>query len=181
MTALTGIVYPLFMTLVANVVFPKQATGSLISIDGEIVGSKLIGQKFNGEKYFWSRPSATDYSALPSGGSNYGPTSDTLKHLVEIRRARFLRVNGLHPGTRVPAVMLYASASGLDPDITPRAAELQVDRIARARGFNKEQSMKLRALVKSHIQKRQLGFLGEPRVNVLLLNIALDSLAASSR
>lgn len=181
MTVLTGIVYPLFVTLVANVFFSNQATGSLIKVNGRIVGSKLIGQSFKGKEYFWSRPSATDYSALPSGGSNFGPTSDTLKHLVEMRRMRFLRMNDLPTGTRVPSGMLFSSASGLDPDISPRSAELQVARIARARGFDKKQEMELEKLVSSHTQRRQFGLFGEPRVNVLLLNIALDSMAVSRK
>lgn len=179
MTLLTGIAYPLFMTLTANVVFPKQASGSLIKSGGTTVGSELIGQRFTGEKYFWSRPSATDYSALPSGGSNYGPTSDTLRHLVGKRRARFLKSNDLPAGTIVPSCMLYSSASGLDPDISPRAAELQIARVARARGFDKEQITELIKLVTSQIQKPQMGLFGEPRVNVLLLNMALDSMAVS--
>lgn len=181
MTLLTGIIYPLFMTLVANVVFPEQATGSLIKANGRIVGSKLIGQEFSSGKYFWSRPSATDYNALPSEGSNYGPTSDTLKHLVEMRRKRFIRMNDLPPGTRVPACMLYSSASGLDPDVSPRAAELQIGRVARARGFDKKQKRELENLVASHIQSRQLGLFGEPTVNVLLLNMALDSSGVSRK
>lgn len=179
MTLLTGIVYPLFMTLVANLVFPKQASGSLIRSGGTITGSELIGQRFTGGKYFWSRPSATDYSALPSGGSNYGPTSDTLKHLVDMRRARFLKSNDLPAGTKVPSCMLYSSASGLDPDVSPRAAELQIARVAHARGFHREQTTELKRLVTSDTQKPQMGLFGEPRVNVLLLNIALDSMAVS--
>ncbi len=176
MTVVTGVLYPLFMTLVANIVFPNQATGSLIKIDGRVVGSKLIGQKFSSDKYFWPRPSATGYNPLPSGGSNYGPTSDTLKHLVEIRKADFIRLNDLPANTQVPSDMLYASGSGLDPDISPEAAELQIDRVARARGFHAGETKVLRELVKARIETPQLGFLGEPRVNVLLLNIALDSM-----
>ncbi len=176
MTVFTGVLYPLFMTLIANIVFPDQATGSLIKINGRIIGSKLIGQNFSSDKYFWPRPSAVGYNPLPSGGSNYGPTSDTLKKLVEMRREDFIRANHLPAGTLVPGDMLYASASGLDPDISPKAAELQIDRVARARGFDAKETEELKGIVESHIQRRQLGFLGEPRVNVLLLNIALDSL-----
>jgi potassium-transporting ATPase KdpC subunit len=179
MTVFTGVFYPLFMTLVANIVFPNQATGSLIKIDGRVVGSKLIGQKFSSDRYFWPRPSAVGYNPLPSGGSNYGPTSDTLKRLVEMRRADFIRMNNLPANTQVPADMLYASASGLDPDVSPEAAEFQIDRVARARGFNARKTKELRELVKSHIERRELGFLGEPRVNVLLLNVALDSMDVS--
>lgn len=176
MTVFTGILYPLFMTLVANLIFPYQAKGSFIKVDGKIVGSQLIGQSFTGEKYFWPRPSAIDYNPLPSGGSNYGPTSDTLKKLVELRRADFIRLNGLTTYTRVPADMLFASGSGLDPDISPEAAELQVDRIAKARGFDSLHTVELRQLVKHHITHPELGFLGDQRVNVLELNISLDSL-----
>lgn len=176
MTVFTGVLYPLFMTLVANIIFPEQATGSLIKINGRIVGSKLIGQNFSSDKYFWPRPSAIGYNPLPSGGSNFGPTSDTLKKLVEMRREHFIHANHLPAGTLVPSDMLYASASGLDPDISPKAAELQIGRVARARGFDARQTKELKGLVESHIQRRQLGFLGEPRVNVLLLNVALDSL-----
>ncbi len=179
MTVFTGLIYPLAITGIARVIFPAQANGSLIKIDGRLIGSRLIGQEFKSNKYFWPRPSATGYDHLPSGGSNYGPTSDTLKQLVEARRAKFIRANHLPKNTRVPSVMLNSSASGLDPDITPRSAELQVGRVARARGFDNKQEMELRKLVASHVQGPQLGFLGEPRVNVLLLNLALDSISVN--
>jgi K+-transporting ATPase ATPase C chain len=176
MTVFTGLIYPLVMTAIAQIVFPKQANGSMIGINGKLVGSKLIGQNFTSDKYFWPRPSAIGYNPLPSGGSNYGPTSDTLKKLVEMRRREFIRLNGLPANANVPPDMLYASGSGLDPDISPESAELQIDRVARARDFDSLQTAALRKLVKSHIEKPQLGFLGDPRVNVLELNIALDSL-----
>jgi K+-transporting ATPase ATPase C chain len=176
MTVFMGLIYPLVMTAIGQIVFPEQANGSMIRINGKLVGSKLIGQNFTSDKYFWPRPSAIGYNPLPSGGSNYGPTSDTLKKLVELRRSEFIRLNGLSPNTKVPPDMLYASGSGLDPDISPESAELQIDRVARARGFDSLQTVELQKLVKSHIVKPQLGFLGDPRVNVLELNIALDSL-----
>ena len=176
MTVFMGLIYPLVMTAIGQIVFPEQANGSMIRINGKLVGSKLIGQNFTSDKYFWPRPSAIGYNPLPSGGSNYGPTSDTLKKLVELRRSEFIRLNGLSPNTKVPPDMLYASGSGLDPDISPESAELQIDRVARARGFDSLQTVELQKLVKSHIVKAQLGFLGDPRVNVLELNIALDSL-----
>ncbi len=181
MTVFTGLVYPLVMTAIAQIVFPKQANGSMIRINGKLVGSKLIGQNFTGDKYFWPRPSAIGYNPLPSGASNYGPTSDTLKELVETRRKEFIRLNGLPANTRVPPGMLFASGSGLDPDISPAAAELQINRIARARGFDSVQTAQLRKLMQSHVEGPQLGFLGDARVNVLELNIALDSLDVTSR
>ncbi len=179
MTVLTGLLYPLVMTGIAQLIFPGQANGSMIKCEGQVVGSKLIGQNFTSVRYFWSRPSAIGYNPMPSGATNYGPTSDTLKHLVEKRKADFIRFNDLPANTQVPGDMLYASGSGLDPDISPEAAELQIDRVARARGFNSSETKVLRELVESHIETPQLGFLGEPRVNVLLLNIALDSLYVS--
>lgn len=176
MTVFTGLLYPVVMTGIAQVVFPKQANGSLIEIGGKVVGSKLIGQDFTSDKYFWPRPSAIGYDPLPSGGSNYGPTSDTLEKLVEMRKTDFIRLNNLPPSTQVPSDMLYASGSGLDPDISPESAELQIDRVARARGFDSVQTQDLRKLVQDHIEGRELGLFGERRVNVLMLNIALDSL-----
>ncbi len=176
MTVFTGLLYPVVMTGIAQVVFPKQANGSLIEIGGKVVGSKLIGQDFTSDKYFWPRPSAIGYDPLPSGGSNCGPTSDTLEKLVEMRKTDFIRLNNLPPSTQVPSDMLYASGSGLDPDISPESAELQIDRVARARGFDSVQTQDLRKLVQDHIEGRELGLFGERRVNVLMLNIALDSL-----
>ncbi len=181
MTVFTGIIYPLAMTGIAQIVFPNQANGSMIRIKGKLVGSRLIGQNFTSDKYFWPRPSAIGYNPLPSGGSNYGPTSDALKELVEMRRKEFIRLNGLPSNTQVPPDMLYASGSGLDPDISPAAAELQIDRVARARHFDEKGKKDLEGLVRSQIHGPQLGFLGEPRVNVLMLNLALDSLDVNSR
>lgn len=176
MCVLTGLLYPLFITFLANIVFPRQAGGSLITINGKVVGSKLIGQSFSKSKYFWPRPSAIGYNPLPSGGSNYAPTNDTLKKLVEARKLEFIQSNNLSKDTRVPSDMLYASASGLDPDISFESAELQVNRIARVRGFNNVQVQKLRRLVLQHLQRPEFGFLGDSTVNVLELNISLDSL-----
>ncbi|MCL5266612.1 MAG: potassium-transporting ATPase subunit KdpC [Bacteroidetes bacterium] len=181
MTVLTGIIYPLAMTGIAQIVFPKQANGSMIRINGKLVGSSLIGQNFASDKYFWPRPSAVNYNPLPSGASNYGPTSDTLKELVEMRRNNFIRLNGLPSNTQVPPDMLYASGSGLDPDISPKAAELQIDRVAHARHFDAKEKRELVRLVKSHLEGPQLGFLGEPRVNVLMLNLALDTLGVTRK
>ncbi len=176
MTVFTGIIYPMVVTGIAQIIFPGQANGSMITVDDKLVGSKLIGQAFTSDKYFWPRPSATGYNPLPSGGSNYGPTSDTLEKLVDMRRRNFTRLNGLPVNTKVPPDMLYASGSGLDPDISPAAAELQIGRVARARGFDSTQTAGLRKLVSSYIHGPQFGILGDPRVNVLELNIALDRL-----
>lgn len=181
MTLLTGLLYPLAMTGIAQLVFPKHANGSLVAVDGRVVGSEFIGQDFRSNKYFWSRPSAILYDPIPSGASDFGPTSDTLKSLVEDRKANFIRLNHLPSHTAVPAEMIYASGSGLDPDISPEAAELQIDRVAKARGFNAEERQKLIDLVESHIESPELGLLGEPRVNVLLLNLAVDAMNVSRK
>lgn len=175
MTVLTGILYPVLITLLAQVIFPALANGSFVKMGHRIVGSELIGQQFQSDRYFWSRPSAIDYNPIPSGGSNLGPTSDSLKQLVEKRRIDFVQMNKLPPGTNVPDEMLHASASGIDPHISPLAARLQADRVVRARGLDSAATKKLLALIEHSIQAPELGFLGEPRVNVLKLNIALDT------
>jgi K+-transporting ATPase ATPase C chain len=181
MTIFLGLIYPLVMTAIAQIFFPNKSNGSMIKINGRLVGSKLIGQTFTSNRYFWSRPSAIDYNPLPSGASNYGPTSDSLKKLVEMRMKEFIRLNGLSTNTHVPPDMLYASGSGIDPDISPASAELQIDRIAAARHFDEKGKKVLERLVRSQIIGPQLGFLGEPRANVLMLNLALDSLYVNSR
>ncbi|MEA4935624.1 MAG: potassium-transporting ATPase subunit KdpC [Paludibacter sp.] len=175
-TVLTGIIYPLFVTGIAQLVFPHQAKGSLIIKDNKLIGSELIGQNFDSTIYFSSRPSATGYSSLPSGGTNYGPTNEKLRKLVDERRNRFKIFYGLESNTEVPSEMLFASASGLDPHISPEAATLQINRIAEARNFNAEQKQKLEELVKKITQSPQLTCLGKSRVNVLLLNIELDKI-----
>src|SRR5665647_1058156 len=139
MTILTGIIYPFFMTGVAQITFPGKANGSLIMKDGQIIGSELIGQKFDSTIYFWSRPSAIGYNPIPSGASNYGPTSDTLKKLVSARRVFFAKMNSLNDPLLTPKEMIFASGSGLDPHISPEAAVMQVERIAKARNFNDSQ------------------------------------------
>jgi potassium-transporting ATPase KdpC subunit len=171
MTVLTGIIYPLVITGVSQVVFPSRANGSMIEVEGRTVGSHLIGQPFASDKYFWSRPSAVGYNPMPSGGSNLGPTSSALRDSVGARAARFNA-----PVSGVPADLLLASGSGLDPDISPEAALFQVDRVWKARGAGVSSRAKVEALVRGHIQLPQLGLLGEPRVNVLELNLTLDSL-----
>jgi K+-transporting ATPase ATPase C chain len=173
-TILTGIVYPLLVTGIAQTLFPGKANGSLITEDGKVIGSKLIGQQFDSVIYFISRPSAVSYNPLPSGGSNLGLTNVKLKNLVAERRAMFIGLNQLDSLAIVPPEMLFASASGLDPHISPDAALLQTGRIAKARNLDTIQTQKLVQNVLSHIEKPQFIVLGEERVNVLILNLELD-------
>ncbi|MCX5717803.1 MAG: potassium-transporting ATPase subunit KdpC [Nitrospirae bacterium] len=174
LSVLTGILYPATVTVLAQAIFPKQSAGSIIyKADGTPAGSALIGQPFSGPKYFWPRPSATadfPYNPMASGGSNLGPTNKELITQVG-DRAESLRETGITDS--IPADIVTASASGLDPHISPRAAFIQVRRIAKERHLPEE---KITALVQNHIEGRQSGFLGEPRINVLKLNLALDNL-----
>ena len=176
LTILTGLVYPLAVTGVAEVAFPHQAHGSLITHGSRAVGSQLIGQAFSDLRYFWSRPSATTpmpYNAGSSGGSNLGPTNPDLGKQVK-ERVETLRAADPGNTRPVPVDLVTASASGLDPDISPAAAEFQVPRVARARGLPESA---VRDLVSAHTSPRFLGVLGEPRVSVLQLNLALDERA----
>jgi len=175
-TLLTGVVYPLFVTGIAQVVFPTKANGSLIVKNNQVIGSELIGQQFDSTIYFSSRPSAVSYNPLPSGGSNYGLTNDKLKNLVADRRLAFNTLNQLDSLKEIPSEMLFASASGLDPHISPEAASLQVDRIARTRNFNAEQKQKLRSCVNALTESPQFLLFGDSRVNVLLLNLEADKI-----
>ena len=179
-TILTGIIYPLFVTGIAQVIFPVKANGSLIGIDNRTVGSKFIGQQFDSAKYFTSRPSAVSYNPLPSGGSNYGLTNVKLKYLVAERRIHFIAFNQLDSLTDVPSEMLFASASGLDPHISQKAALLQVDRVAQAHKFNTVQKQYLIQSIKDLTEQPQLLFLGEERVNVLILNLELHNMDQNS-
>jgi potassium-transporting ATPase KdpC subunit len=175
-TILTGIVYPLFITGISQILFPAKANGSLIIKDHKTIGSELIGQQFDSAIYFVSRPSAILYNSLPSGGSNYGLTNRKLKELVSERKHQFLAFNRLDSITEIPSEMLFASASGLDPHISPGAALLQVNRIAGARGFNSSQTQQIIDLIQNKTEKLQFSLLGEPRINVLILNIELDKM-----
>ncbi len=173
-TLLTGVAYPLAVTGAAQAIFPTQANGSLLRNGSEVVGSRLVGQAFDEPGYFWGRPSVTapsPYNAGASTGSNLGPTNPALADAVRERIERLRQADAAAVATPVPVDLVTASASGLDPDISPAAALYQVPRVARARGLGEEQ---VRALVQRHIESRTFGLLGEPRVNVLRLNLALD-------
>jgi potassium-transporting ATPase KdpC subunit len=175
MTALTGVLYPLAITAIAQLLFPHQANGSLVEVQGKAVGSSLIGQSFTDPGHFWSRPSATSpmpYNAINSGGSNAGPLNPAL---IDATKAHVNALRSVDPGNLapVPVDLVTASASGLDPDISLAAAQYQAARVARARGL---QEAAVRALIAAHAQSSLLGVIGEPRVNVLELNLALGSL-----
>jgi K+-transporting ATPase ATPase C chain len=172
LTLLTGFLYPGLVTALAKLLFPRQANGSLIQLNGTVVGSELIGQKFTRPEYFHGRPSAAGdgYDGFSSGGSNLGPTSQKLLDRIQADLARFHRENPSFQGP-VPADLLTASASGLDPHISPASASAQLERVAQARGVP---ASRIRHLVDAYTEGRQFGFLGEPRVNVLKLNLALD-------
>jgi K+-transporting ATPase ATPase C chain len=175
LAVLTGFVYPLAITGIVSIVFPRQAQGSLIVVNGKVLGSELIGQPFNSPKYFWSRPSATQpfpYNAAASGGSNLGPSNPALFQAVQ---TRLEALHAADPGntSAVPVDLVTASASGLDPDISVAAARYQAQRVASARHLPVE---KVNQLIDAYTEGPQFGFLGEPRVNVLELNLVLDEI-----
>jgi len=175
-TILTGVVYPLFISVISIIVFPDKAAGSLIEKEGKVIGSKLIGQKFESDKYFWSRPSAIDYNPMPSGGSNSGPTSAALQKFYQDKQKNFSEKNFVKDITSVPNEMFFASASGVDPHISPISAIFQVERIVKARNFDNTKKEKVVDLINNMTENPQFGFLGNSVVNVLLLNIELDKL-----
>jgi len=172
LSVLTGIAYPLLVTVIAKAAFPRQASGSLIEEDGIPRGSELVGQAFDDARYFWSRPSATapvPYNALASSGSNLGPTNPATEQAIQTRIARLRAFHG--EDRPIPVDLVTASGSGLDPHISPAAARFQVERVAGARGLD---AQRVGTLVEEHVEARTFGLLGEPRVNVLRLNLALD-------
>ena len=171
LSIITGIVYPFVMTGLAQALLSRQANGSMVVRDGQPIGSNLVGQNFSSDKYFWPRPSGVGYSPLPSSGTNLGPTSAVLRDSVAARAARLGKPIG-----EIPADLLEASGSGLDPHISPEAAEIQVDRVLTARGFPLSLRNQLQTFVKAHIEMPQLGVLGEERINILQLNMDLDTL-----
>jgi K+-transporting ATPase ATPase C chain len=179
-SVVTGVVYPLVITVIAQAAFHNQANGSLVERDGKLIGSALLAQQFQGSNYFWPRPSACTYGTGPTGisassGSNLGPTSGALQTNVNNNASAFISGNNLPTNTAVPADMVFASASGLDPHISPESARLQIARVAASRGLSQD---KVKDLVEKFVEPPQWGFLGQSRVNVLLLNVALDQLAA---
>ena len=182
-TLVTGVGYSLVITAIAQLAFKDKANGSLVEKDGKIIGSALLAQQFTGTNYFWPRPSACTYGTGPSGlvassGSNLGPTSGPLQTNVMNNVAAFISGNNLPTNTVVPADMAFASASGLDPHISPEAARLQIARVAASRGVSED---KVKALVDRFTEPPQWGFLGQSRVNVLLLNVALDELDSNKK
>lgn len=176
MTLLTGIVYPVFIYLIAKTIFPEKSAGSLVKINEKIIGSELIGQKFESKKYFQSRPSAVDYQPMPSGGSNLAPTSQILKARIDSLRDSYIVWNELPEKTEVPPDAVFSSGSGIDPHISPMNALLQSDRISKERDFDVNKKKQLIELINRLTENPQYGFLGEPRINVLKINLDLDKL-----
>jgi K+-transporting ATPase ATPase C chain len=176
MVILTGLVYPGLITIITSIFSPNKAQGSLVIRDGVIIGSELIGQNFDSQKYFWSRPSFNNYNPLPSGASNLGPLNPLLIKKITEKEKDFAQANKIREDLNIPPEMVTASASGLDPHISPTAAFLQISRIAEARGLDTAEQDKLIDLVNDLTENRQFSFLGEPRINVFLLNLKIDSL-----
>ena len=175
-TLLTGIVYPVVVTVFANLFFREKATGSLVTSNGSNIGSVLIGQKFDSLKYFWSRPSSVEYNPMPSGGSNLGPLNPKLREEITRRSESFILGNQLLREHNIPAEMIFASGSGLDPHISPEAALIQLKRVAKARGFDQVMENNLAEIIHDLTEDRQYFIFGEPRINVFKLNLMTDSL-----
>lgn len=173
MSLLCGLIYPMTVTLVGKVVWPQKSAGSLLKNGETIIGSELLAQRFEKLHYFWPRPSAGDYATVPSTASNLGPTSKVLRGKIMERKEKFLHAHGAQL-KKVPDDLLTSSASGLDPHISLEAARIQMERVSQARNLTGEKKAKLDSLIASQVEGRQLKILGEPRVNVLLLNRALD-------
>jgi K+-transporting ATPase ATPase C chain len=174
MTVITGVIYPLFITLIGQVAFPNQSNGSLIIKNGKVIGSELLGQNFSDSMYFQSRPSAINYNPIPSGASNLGLSSTLLKEQVITRKLEFRTNNFLSDSVTIPSEMLFASGSGVDPHISINAAKLQINRIIKSRNINPERTKLLYNLVDSLSEYPQFGVLGNQVVNVLSLNLKLD-------
>lgn len=174
LTLLTGVIYPMLITAISLLAAPKQARGSFVTMKDKQVGSLLIGQKFISPRYFWSRPSAVDFNPLPSGGSNLNPTSTTLKEIINKRRLYLSKAHGEIGSDSIPSDLLYASGSGLDPHITTKTAYFQIERVATERKMNETQKKELKELIAIQTISPFFGFPGEPYLNVLILNIALD-------
>jgi potassium-transporting ATPase KdpC subunit len=176
LTIITSILYPLVITLFANSVYPQKSNGSMIIKDKEIIGSELIGQQFSRPEYFWGRPSAINYNPMPSGGSNLNPVGSLIKEQIQTRIDTIKKYQGDATINEVPKDLLFASASGVDPHISPEAAYFQVDRVVEARKFGPEQKNKLIELIKKSIESPDLFIFGELRINVLVINLKLDNL-----
>jgi len=176
MTFVTGVLYPLIIWGFAQLTAKQKANGDFISVNGKIIGAKLIGQKFTESQYFWGRPSAIDYNPIPSGGSNLGPTSAALKKKVEERMNILLKAHQITSSLLVPRELLFASGSGLDPHLSVDAANFQIDRILKASNSGSINKQMIENLITEHTESRRLGFIGEPTVNIILLNLALNTL-----
>ena len=172
-TIIAGVLYPAVITGIGQLLLADQSNGSLIKSGDAIIGSKLISQQFNGHHYFWPRPSASNFNAVPSGATNLGPTSATLEKTIASRRSSLASVHGM-PEQNIPVDLLTASASGLDPHISLASAHMQIMRIANARGLDENGQAKIKKAIDDQLEQPQFGILGEARVNVLLLNLAID-------
>lgn len=180
MAFLTGIAYPVLILLFTNLTMPSKAQGSIIFKDGMPVGSRLIGQKFISNDYFWGRPSATDYSTLPAGASNLGPTSAKLKKMIDQRRIKFAQTHNIQDLSSIPDELVCASASGIDPHISLSTAFFQLNRVAQTRSMtSNEMRLKIQTMIHDNIDKPIGKFFGEPHVNVLMLNLTLDEFQES--